>query len=155
MDIEKEKTLLQSDEKGRKNMHINTREKNGDELKGMLPSQAYFRLWAFMRVDLDLTGAELMIYSIIYSYFRNGDSFTGSHKFLACWTGYGLTSVNMALTRLVEKKLIAKGSTVIRGRRVPEYTIVPSSLPALPMHENILSMCKEENEREAGVYCWR
>lgn len=138
--------------KGEENMHLDTRTSCENEMRKMLPSQAYFRLWAFMRVDLDLTGAELMIYSIIYSYFRNGDSFTGSHKFLAYWTGYGLTSVNMALLKLVEKKLIAKGSTVIRGRRVPEYTIVPSSLPPLPMHENILSMCKEEKEREAGVY---
>ena len=127
-------------------MELIIREELDHGLK-LFPENAYYSIWGFMVVDLELKNAELMIYAIIYSYFRNGDTFTGSRKYLAEWTGYSLTSVDTGLKNLIRMGLVSKGVTYVRGRRIPAYAIVPSALPPIPMHLGILNMCREEEKK--------
>ena len=115
------------------------------------PAHSYYTLWGFMLSNLKLRNAELMTYALIYNYFRSGEEFTGTRKYIARWTGYGLTAVDAALKNLTERGLIRKSVSYIRGVQVNKYSIVIEALPPIDMHKNMLAMC-ESDKRKQGVY---
>ncbi len=127
-------------------MELNLRYNTSAPSDEIYIAHSYYRVWGFMVTDLGLKGAELMTYALIYSYFRSGESFTGSRRYVSVWTGCALSTVDSALTSLAEKGLIAKGVAYIHGRRVPKYSIVPESLPPIDMHKGMLENCRQERK---------
>lgn len=70
---------------------------------------SYITMLEWMVGKLELTGDELIIYSIIYSFSQDGQScFKGSIKYLEFWTGKSKPTILKILKSLLEKKLINK-----------------------------------------------
>lgn len=130
-------------------MELNLRYNTSTPSDEIYIAHSYYRVWGFMVTELGLRGAELMSYALIYSYFRSGESFTGSRKYMSVWTGSALSTVDAAVTSLLRKGLIAKGVSYIHGRRVPKYSIVPEALPPIDMHRGMLENCRQERKTSA------
>lgn len=128
-------------------MELNLKYTRQDTQDNISIAHSYYRVWGFMLTDLGLRGAELMTYALIYSYFRSGESFTGSRKYISAWTGCVMSTVDKALAGLVERGLISKGTSYVYGRRVSKYSIVPEALPPIDMHRGMLAACAEKRGR--------
>ena len=77
---------------------------------------------------LGLKGNEATVFSLIYSFSRDGDSwFQGSQAYLAAWCGSTTRGVRKNLDALLEKKLIEKRESKANGRLVCDYRVSPSS----------------------------
>lgn len=84
---------------------------------------SWFVSWCdFMCEDLDLKGSELLVYAVIYGFYRSDKPFTGSLKYLSKVTRFTTVQCCNALKSLVNKGYIRKNA--INARRI-EYTIVP------------------------------
>ena len=69
-------------------------------------------LKAFMVNDLHLSGNELIIFAVIYSFSQDGEScFYGSRKYLASWCQIHEGAVDYQLKKLLQKGLITKSHT--------------------------------------------
>lgn len=69
----------------------------------------YYIIHRFMLDKLELKGAELNIYAIIYGYSRQGNgAYFGSRKHLADLTGLSVRAVQYALDNLVKSNFIFK-----------------------------------------------
>jgi hypothetical protein len=75
--------------------------------------------------DLGLSGNSLLIYAIVYG-FSQGDrqEFTGTHQYLAHWTGTTVRSVINNLKSLLEMGYIVKGEREYKGQISPTYKAV-------------------------------
>ena len=105
-----------------------------------------FTVYSFMRSKLDLTGIELHVYAIIYGFFKNSLTFTGSREYLAYWSGACIRSIDNALASLLKKGYI---EVVNRRRCGNEYTINIESLHDVSMHSTMLDIWYENKELEA------
>ena len=105
-----------------------------------------FVVYKFMRNELELVGTERDVYAIIYGFFKNGLTFTGSREYLASWSGVCIRSVDNAIASLLKKGYI---EVVSRKRCGNEYTIRIDSLPDVPMHGTILKAWRENEALEA------
>ena len=77
---------------------------------------------------LGLKGNEATVFSLIYSFSRDGDSwFQGSQAYLAAWCGSTTRGVRKNLDALLEKKLIEKRESKANGRLVCDYRVSLSS----------------------------
>lgn len=66
-------------------------------------------LKAFMVNDLHLSGNELIIFAVVYSFSQDGEScFYGSRKYLASWCQIHEGAVDYQLNKLLKKGLITK-----------------------------------------------
>ena len=110
-------------------------------------ANAYFRIYGFMRSEMHLTKTELLIYALIYSYFRNATPFNASRTYIAEWVGSCVSSVDSALQSLLSKGYIHKTSSYIRGIRVPEYVINVDMLPECDEHRYILSVKRADDRK--------
>ena len=108
---------------------------------------ANFRIYGFMRTELGLEKTELLIYALIYSYFRSGTPFIGSREYIGEWVGSGHSSVDDALSSLVEKGFIAKKKRYSYGRSVIEYVINIATLPPISDHLGMLKLYREERTK--------
>ena len=61
-----------------------------------------------MTDGLDLSGAELLVYALIYSFSDTEEGFHGSQDYISQRTALSLRSIAYALSSLVEKGLITK-----------------------------------------------
>ena len=69
-------------------------------------------LKAFMVNDLHLSGNELIIFAVVYSFSQDGEScFYGSRKYLASWCQIHEGAVDYQLNKLLKKGLITKSHT--------------------------------------------
>jgi uncharacterized phage protein (TIGR02220 family) len=69
-------------------------------------------LKAFMVNDLHLSGNELIIFAVIYSFSQDGEScFYGSRRYLASWCQIHEGAVDYQLNKLLKKGLITKSHT--------------------------------------------
>ena len=67
----------------------------------------YILIQGFMVSELDLKGAELLVYAIIYGFSQTeGQCFTGSLKYLSEWTNCTVRGVIKCMNSLKEKGLI-------------------------------------------------
>lgn len=77
---------------------------------------------------LGLKGNEATVFSLIYSFSRDGDSwFQGSQAYLAAWCGSTTRGIRKNLDALLEKKLIEKRESKVNGRLVCDYRVSLSS----------------------------
>ena len=85
-------------------------QKEGDYLSG----KGYFVVHEWMVTDLGLKGTELLVYAIIFGFTQiEEQSFFGSRKYLADFSGASLRAVQYALDSLVDKGLLSKHVTTI------------------------------------------
>ncbi len=81
----------------------------------------YYVILAFMVKDLKLKGIEKDIYAIIYGFSQAEGRFTGSLQYLADWTCSTKQGVLKAITKLLNKNLIAKIEVVKNNIKFVEY----------------------------------
>ena len=109
----------------------------------VLPS-CYYRIWGFMTGEMQLKKTELLVYALIYSYFKSAQPFTGSQKYIAEFTGAGKSATEAALKSLLQKGLIAKRHIREYGRDHIEYSIVVEALPNISIHKDMHNMLAKE-----------
>ena len=121
--------------------------KTSVECKEMINANSYFRIYGFMRSKMHLEKTELLVYALIYSYFRNATPFNASRTYIAEWVGSCSNAVDTALSNLLKKGYIHKGHSKIRGVRVPEYYINVDALPECDEHNYMLNL-KHRDDRK-------
>ena len=78
-----------------------------------------------MATDLKLSGNDLFVYMIIYSFSKDGQGrFFGSLKYLQECLGISKPTVIKSLKSLIEKDLIEKKSKEINGMTLNEYKVI-------------------------------
>lgn len=82
----------------------------------------YFMVSGWMLNRLNLKGAALQIFSIIYGFSQDGEgSFTGSLQYLCDFTNSSKNTVLKALKELIEREYIVKTENTINGVRFCTY----------------------------------
>ena len=102
--------------------------KKQNEIRGHVEDARFFVCWGFMRRRLGLEKTELLVYAIIYGFFRSGCDFKGGVRYLTEWTGSGATAVKSALSGLIKKGYIKKRLNLIGGVTYAEYSIDMSAI---------------------------
>ena len=125
-------------------MNYNTNRKNPPEL---IPADSYIKIYGFMRSAMNLEKTELLVYALVYSYFRNSMPFTASREYIAEWVGSGKTAVDRALSTLIDKGYIIKTTKRERGYTCIEYSINIEALPPASEHYNILKLYNEDKRK--------
>ncbi len=96
----------------------------------------FVTIWGFARGEFNLKGFELLVYSIIFGYYKNGhQTFTGSRKYLENWTGGSRSTIESALASLEGKELIVKEYRRYGSITKAVYHINTEKLPTHPMFE--------------------
>ena len=95
-------------------MEVNVRS-NKKKPPTLITGDSYIKIYGFMRSAMQLEKTELLVYALIYSYFRNSAPFTGSREYIAEWVGSGKSSVDIALAALIERGYITKTHRRERG----------------------------------------
>jgi hypothetical protein len=84
----------------------------------------YFQVSGWMLNNLNLKGAALLVFSIIYGFSQDGEgSFTGSLQYLCDFTNSSKNTVLKSLRELTEKKYIIKTENSINGVRFCTYKV--------------------------------
>ena len=133
-----------------KDMHLYAR-KNKKKAPELVTPEANFKIYGFMRTSLGLERTELLIYALIYSYFRSGTPFTASREYIAQWVGCGKSALDTAISSLVTKGYINKTQVKYRGVNVLNYCINVSSLPPIADHLGMLKLALEDRIRHREV----
>lgn len=115
-----------------------------------IKDEANFKIYGFMRSEMDLKGTELLVYAMIYSYASSCTPFRLSRQRISEWLGCSLSSVDRALSSLIERHYIDKRDCF--GKTV-EYVIVVENLPDIPMHQGLLRICKEDEREQKNRIC--
>lgn len=125
-------------------IRLNSNKKNPPEL---IQADSYIKIYGFMRSSLNLEKTELLVYALVYSYFRNSTPFTASREYIAEWVGSGKTAVDKALAALIERGYITKTHRRERGYNFIEYSINVETLPQSSAHYNILKLYEEDKRK--------
>lgn len=121
--------------------------KTSVECKEMINANSYFRIYGFMRSKMHLEKTELLVYALIYSYFRNATPFNASRTYIAEWVGCCENSIDTALKNLAAKGYIYKIPTFIRGVRVPSYQVNIDALPECDEHRYMLDIKRADDRK--------
>lgn len=100
----------------------------------------YIVIQGWMLNELKLKGNELLVYSIIYGFSQDNESFfTGSRQYLADWCNTSLPTIDVALKKLLEKGLIEKEVQTINGVNFNRYkkTLYPLKKLYTPPKETL------------------
>lgn len=127
-------------------MEVNVRS-NKKKPPTLITGDSYIKIYGFMRSAMQLEKTELLVYALIYSYFRNSAPFTGSREYIAEWVGSGKSSVDIALAALIERGYITKTHRRERGYNFIEYSINVETLPQSSAHYNILKLYEEDKRK--------
>lgn len=104
------------------------------EVPNLISRDQYFRIWGFMRYDLRLEKAELLIYALIFNYYiTRGESYVGSREYISEWCGCGKTALDDALRNLCKKEYIIKDTDRVGNVIRTSYRINPRALPECEM----------------------
>lgn len=86
-----------------------------------LTQEQGFRVHGWMRTLFDLTGTELLIFAIVYSYTKSGGDGVGGNRFFMEWTGASEDTVTRSVKNLEQAGLIAANGA---GRgKLKKYTV--------------------------------
>lgn len=86
---------------------VNNVEKNGDFF-----SRNFYVTHGWMRTELKLSKAELVLYAIIYGFSQDGSGvFVGSISYLAKWANTTDRTIQTCMKSLIEKGLVIRGYT--------------------------------------------
>ena len=78
----------------------------------------------WMRTELNLSGASLIIYAIIYGFSQDNNSyFQGTAKYLAEWASVSVYTVYDILKKLCQGGLIEKREKDVNGVKVCDYRV--------------------------------
>ena len=139
-------------------LNTNTGKKGAD--LDLVRSDQFVNIWGFMIKDLGLEKTELLVYAMIFSYYKHrADVFDGSRRYLQAWTNAGKTSVENALASLEKKKLIIKELRPFGPCTKAVYYINTEILPTHDMFEpenrnrdNNEKIRKMQKYKEYGIY---
>ncbi len=91
----------------------------------MLNKHSFILIPAFAVSELKLKGTELLVYSIIYGFSQDGESyFQGSLAYLSEWTNTSKECIRQNLISLMNKNLIRKTHTYINGNKLCKYQVI-------------------------------
>lgn len=94
-------------------------------------------VWGFMRQAFKLKGNELLVYALIFGYYKTYCSpFMGSRKYIAEWVGASRATIENALASLEKKKLINKEYVMYDSIKKAVYSVNTDALPTCEMFEN-------------------
>ena len=109
--------------------------------------------------ELNLKGAELMVYAIIYGFSQDGKTkYNGSRGYLAKWCNVTEREIGKVLKKLVEKELITKEKTgnkvqyqvgkkfLERGNKVPTMVNKVPTKGELSSYNNIVNNIEDNIE---------
>lgn len=89
--------------------------------------EGFIVIQSWMRDELNLSGNELLVYSVIYGFSQDGESeFSGSRKYLADWCGCSIRNIQNILNDLTERGLLIKTETMNKGTKQCSYKTVRS-----------------------------
>lgn len=71
-------------------------------------SEEFYKVYKWMVKDLHLSGNDLVVYAIIYSFCDKGNLYVGSREYLASEAGSVKRTIDYSLKRLLEMGLIEK-----------------------------------------------
>ena len=80
--------------------------KSKNQKKKIEVVRGYFTIMDFMTVGLKLTGPELLVFALIYSYTYSGGKFNGSRKYISEMTGLSQRSVERGIAKLLQESYI-------------------------------------------------
>lgn len=105
-------------------------------------------LKAFMVNDLHLSGNELIVFAVVYSFSQDGESwFYGSRKYLASWCQVQVGAIDYQLKKLVEKGLVLK-----RHERRDDGSVRCLLKANLPLIESMRGQSQKFEEPVAKIY---
>lgn len=111
-------------------------------------SSNYIVVTGWMINELNLSGAELMIYAVIYGFSQDGMSrFDGSIQYLADWANASKRHAIRCLNQLEEKGLIEKHEHVVHGIKVNSYSAVLSVTPDDKMSPPPMTKCHHPDDK--------
>ena len=122
-------------------------ESNKKSAPHLIPRDSYIRIYGFMRTELRLEKTELLVYALVYSYFRNAESLSASREYIAEWVGGCKTSVDKAISALINKGYITKSPRTYRGIHYFEYNINVDALPQSSEHVNMMRIYNEDKKK--------
>lgn len=105
---------------------INTNSATKQSKNGTTEKRATsFAVRGFMTERLGLSGAELYVFALIYSFAGDGiGTFYGSREYISECVGFSLRTVDRALKTLVERGFLTKIS--VPNKKTPQYTVSSS-----------------------------
>lgn len=125
----------------------------------MIKDNNYIVIQGFMVNELNLKGAELMVYAIIYGFSQDGKTkYNGSRGYLAKWCNVTEREIGKVLKKLVEKELITKEKTgnkvqyqvgkkfLERGNKVPTMVNKVPTKGELSSYNNIVNNIEDNIE---------
>ena len=113
---------------------VNRRKDKKGTCERFIDREQFFKIWGFMILDLKLEKTELLVYAIIFSFYKYQDaSFSGSREYLQSWSGAGRTAVDSALSSLEKKGLIYKQYERFGRATKAIYEINTDKLPTSEM----------------------
>ena len=84
----------------------------------------YYQISGWMLNRLQLKGAELQVFAIIYGFSQDGESkFTGSINYLCDWVGVSRPTIIKALKELTDKEFIIKEAVTVNGVTFNHYKV--------------------------------
>lgn len=125
----------------------NTYKNEKIEKTELIPSESYFSIYGFMRSQMGLEKTELLVYALIYGYFRNSTPFTASRRYVCEWVGAGYTAVSEAIASLINKGYIRREARRERGINVIEYAVNIETLPPCVYHNNLIKIYNEDKRK--------
>ena len=113
----------------------------------MIDTEYEFVIHNFMTTQMQLKKQELLVYALIYSYFKNAESFIVSRSRIARLIGCSVITVDKAIESLMRMEYIYVVGT--GGNKIKEYAINIDRLPDIPDHKRMKSLLREEIKRLA------
>ena len=106
-------------------------------MKANTSVDTFYKIHDFFITEYGLSGTELLVYSVIYSFCEKGKdgNFYGSRQYLAKRVNSCERNVQRALNNLCEKKLLTKTS------QVGETSIYTCDKMSHPLGQNVLPTC--------------
>ena len=105
-----------------------------------------FKIHSFMINEMGLRNNELLLYALIYTYFRDAEPFKLSRIAISKIIGCSVRTLDHTFETLLERDYIYKVG--VSGKGVIEYAINIAHLPEIPMHANIIRLYCEEMEAQ-------
>ena len=97
--------------------------------------ESYITIQGWMLTELNLKGASLLIYAIIYGFSQDRKScFQGTAKYLADWASVSVYTVYDILKKLCSQGLIEKIEKEVNGVKVYDYRTTKTSPPVVKDH---------------------
>lgn len=114
-----------------------------------LTQEQGFRVHGWMRTLFDLTGTELLIFAIVYSYTKSGGDGVGGNRFFMEWTGAGRNTVIRALDSLEAAGLIS--ATETGQGKIKKYTVSEHAKKRIGEPVKNLNQSQNETSPKMGL----